>query len=393
MRVNTRVRPSDSGKWIVEWDIHEEGRQRIRKQKTIVAQNKKQAMAKALKLAEKFEHEGFASLIHRYELFGDFAAALADKGWLSANKKKILRYSTLDDYRNRVKTDIIPYFGTKKLTQISKADVSNFEEELDRRGLSVTSRRHHIQVLRNIMQMAIWAGIVSSNPCDDMAYSDSRDPGVDPEAEDEEEKVTVWDSDQVAIFINAALKAYPMPESPTGALLALSALTGCRLGECLGFRWKNAVLAGDRPYIDVKSSLSKVNTLDFLMKSAAAHRTIPLNSRAAQILRQWRLASAETGPDARIFPLKYFAYRSPFLQVTKKAQLPQIRFHDLRASWCSNAFLRIHASSTNANIIQELTELSRAAGHSSFNITYDFYIKVTKGLRSAVPKAIEGYGE
>ena len=120
--------------------------------------------------------------------------------------------------------------------------------------------------------------------------------------------------------------------------------TGMRRGEMLALKWSNT---------DV------VNRTAFLpLTKNGGSRTVPLSSKAIQILES--LPRSITG---EVFPIKPEAVAAAFIKATRRADVKDFHFHDLR-----------HTAITHlATKLPNLIELAAVSGHKSLTMLKRYY--------------------
>ena len=130
--------------------------------------------------------------------------------------------------------------------------------------------------------------------------------------------------------------------------MRLSAMTGMRRAEVIGLRWNDVDLKNDT--VHVRKTLTKANDGSELEdpKSQRGRRAIDLDPDTSVVLGTWRQAQREealafgrvsfqqnnahglvfTRPDG--VPLHPDVVSKTFCEISDRANLPRIRFHDLR---------------------------------------------------------------
>ncbi len=176
------------------------------------------------------------------------------------------------------------------------------------------------------------------------------------------------------------------------ALYALAVTTGMRRGELLGLKWEDVDL--NVGTVRVKRSLILIRGgLVFVPpKSAKSRRSITLTSGVVESLekhkayqdeerlgKRWRKNSLvfPTTVGTPIYPHHFV--RRYFKKLLKKANLPDIRFHDLRHT-CATLLL---TKSVHPKIVQEIL------GHSTISITLDTYSHVLPNMQEKAVAAME----
>ena len=203
---------------------------------------------------------------------------------------------------------------------------------------------HTLRVLKMALQQAVRWQMLPRNVADAV-----KPPKI------ERQELQVWNRQQVATFLDAT-EAHPLH-----AAFYLALLTGMRRGELVGLKWEDVDL--DRARLTVRNNLvevigapiegktrlnkataSSVHLEVSTPKSKASRRTIVLSKGTVQKLREhqeqqraWREHAAEawteqgfvftTTTGALVWPS---ALAKAFTTLLKEAEVPAIRFHDMR---------------------------------------------------------------
>ena len=135
------------------------------------------------------------------------------------------------------------------------------------------------------------------------------------------------------------------------AAICLAVLTGLRLGELFALRWSDLEL-GDEPVVRVRGSLQRVKGQLVVLepKTRESVRDVALGSLGAEALRRHRgrqveerLRAGSAWEDGdlvfpnvrgRYTPPDYFVRRD-FRRIVEQANLPRMRFHDLRHTFAT----------------------------------------------------------
>lgn len=128
-------------------------------------------------------------------------------------------------------------------------------------------------------------------------------------------------------------------------LVALALETAMRRGELLGLRWNQ---------VDLDLRVARLE----LTKNGYA-RQVPLSSRAINILK----ALQESAEDACVFPIGAHAVHAAFRRACARANLPDLRFHDLRHS----------AATRMADKLSNVLELSAVTGHRTVQMLKRYF--------------------
>jgi integrase len=300
--------------------------------------------------------------------------------WLSTTEASV-RPSTHRRYQDLMRLHVVPALGGIRLATLSPADLQRLYADRLASGLSPTSVSHlHFVVHRALHQALRW-GLVQRN------VSEMVDP---PRRKTPEAKT--WDAKQVATVLAIG------EQTPLAALWRLALLTGMRRGELLGLQWND--IDFDKKTLAVRRTRSrgKGGTWELGQpKTTSGRRSIALPASCVSALRKHRAAqNAERlrlGPlwedNGFVFtnhtggPLHVNSLVSQYEKLIKTAEVPRIRFHDLRHT---SATLLL-AQDIHPKIVQE------RLGHADIGMTLNRYSHVTPSMQreaaEALDKAIE----
>lgn len=299
--------------------------------------------------------------------FAEFAAH-----WLSTyvDNPHQMKRSSADRYRRILNGRLLPYFGEYPLTGITTERVQAFVSDLAKEGLSPKTVQSYLIPLQSMFTAAIRQGYIKRSPVDLVQKPKLR------------QKETAFLS---AVELRRFLAAVD-PEWRT--FFTVLGLTGMRLGEALGMRWKN--LDFDAGVYNVTERLYEAH-FD-TPKSDAGRRRIDLSGAVLEALRthkaeqaQHRLESGGRYSDEDLvfcaawgIPItNYKPLRHAFAAGLKAAGCPAVRIHDLRHTYAS----LLIAQGENPKYIQ------RQLGHASIQMTFDVYGHLMPDVsRAAVEK-------
>jgi integrase len=187
-------------------------------------------------------------------------------------------------------------------------------------------------------------------------------------------EISPLSADQVQDFLDAAKgdRLY--------ALFVVAIGTGMRLGEIFGLRWQDVDLPGHsitvrNTLIEVSGKLTlaepktpksrrRVDLPGVVVEALVAHRAQSVREGFARV--PWVFCNSIGGPLRRThFPTNHFKW------LLAKAELPAIRFHDLRHT---SATLLL-AAGVHPKVVQE------RLGHSRIGITLDIYSHIVPTMQ------------
>ena len=311
--------------------------------------------------------------------FADFVVE-----WLERQRARQLRPKTLEAYENAI-AHLLPTFGEFHVGAIGRRDVDAFlvaqtKATRIRRKQAVPyapqTINKHLVVLKGILGAAVEHGHLPENPARKVGHL--KEP-------DREEALHFLEPKEIERLLSIA-------DDPWRTLYLVAIHTGLRRGELLGLRWRDVDL--QKGLLHVRRSLGRVRSgeghgeregphyvvEEAALKSRHSRRTVDLSQTAAQAL-----LALPAGDE----PARDFVFRSQaggpidpdnvdraFKRHLAAADLPEIRFHDLRHT---------HASLLVAAGVHPKAMQARL-GHASITTTLNTYGHL-------MPSAFENVGE
>ena len=296
--------------------------------------------------------------------------------WFATNTDE-WRPRTRRGYRRAIDGFLVPAFGSLRLEQLSPQKVQRW---LTEHKTEHGARRRIVlahATLRSAMSDAQRLQLVSIN-----AAALVRVPQPTPRP------IAPLDVDQARAFLTQASK------HRLGPLFSVALACGLRLGEATGLRWDDTDLATGE--LRIRQQLQRVGKRLILqeLKTAKSRRTLAIPQVCLAALRvhrnqqlQERLKAGPRWVDSGLVFTTYRTYRDgkglslkvgaglhprnvvrALCAILDAANLPRIRFHDLRHS----------AASLLIAEGVELVEVSMLLGHSELRVTADLYSHLQK---------------
>jgi integrase len=296
--------------------------------------------------------------------------------WLSDCVRGTIRESTFERYESIVQLHITPALGRLRLKALNPARVQSFYRDRLDSGLSpATVQKIHV-VLHKALKQAVKWSLIPRNVTEAVT--------VPRPAPQEMRPLSV---DEVRRFLQAA------SDEPLEALYVLAVHTGMRQGELLALKWNDVDLEAGA--VSVRRTLSRVNGHYRLgePKTKKSRRTVKLTGAAVEALRKHlsrQMEDMERLGDLYRDQELVFASGSggilnpsnlrqrSFNKLLKKAELPEIRFHDLRHTCATLLSRNVHPK-----IVQE------TLGYANVAITLDTYSHVLPGMGDKATSAME----
>lgn len=292
-----------------------------------------------------------------------------------------LRPSTLSHYRNDMEHHVKPYLGNRRLTQITAADLRKLYDTLKRkgrtgprsgqcRGLSSTTVHGIHTTLHHALKAAVEQRLIPANPADEV-----EPPKIIRRA------MGILNDEQLKRF-KLAIQADDIWHD----FFYTELTTGLRLGEICGLMWsdfeeRSGTLQVSRTLHKEKGGRLVVGDT----KTYAGMRKIVLPPSTSQLLCERKKKSFSPWifhdplrPEAPINPSS--AYRK-LKEVLKQADLPDIRFHDLRHTFSTHALASGVDAKTLAGIL----------GHTKASFTLDTYTHTTGDMQKRAADIVGGF--
>jgi integrase len=256
-------------------------------------------------------------------------AAFIEGDFLPFARKK---YKSIKDVQSRLSGKIIPQFGHYRLTDIRKADIVRYHEQLQDEISSITANRT-LSLLSSVLKRAVDLELIDKNPAS----------GVKKFYEGESRDRFLSDIELKKFF--AALRK--RLHTPQGQAIFLLISLGLRRSELLGCKWVNVDLDARQIYIPDPKNRKP--------------RYVAINSQAHGLLLKMY---EERTSSAFLFPSgsakgHLLEIRRSFSRTVKEAGIDNLRGHDLRRT---NASLLINGGAS-------LAEVKEALGHQDIRST------------------------
>ena len=296
------------------------------------------------------------------------------KNWLK-EIKGLVKPSTYETYDKTVYGKLIPYFEKKnyKLDELTSKVFTDYFKYLStngksngKGGLKRKSVKNIRGVLSAMMEYATENKYISEN-----IISTSKMPVFE---KDIIRETYVYSPSEVSALLETAKNN----DSHIYLFLLLVCFTGLRKGEAMALTWDDIDFARKNVTINKSrtGSRTEITSLITTPKTSSSNRTIPLNDRVIEVLREWKIKQAEIDKDCkynyneivRTCKGKPYNNLSAINRVVNrlivKAGLPHTTIHGLRHAV---------ASMLDENGIP-LQDISILLGHENVSTTEKIYI-------------------
>lgn len=291
--------------------------------------------------------------------------------WINEYMIFTIRESTLDSYKAMIKNQIKPYLGDRPLSALTTQELQKFYNTVKKKGRVNPDKLHGTELadsmvrgihmmLHEALDMAVRLRLIVKNPTVGTTIPKNNYP---PKQIPNDEQL-----DRFMKRIRQDERWYDF--------FYTELTTGLRRGEICGLKWED--FDAENGKLKVRRSVAKRKGGGLNIgetKTETGTRTIVLPPSTAELLRKRK----ETAVSEWIFPNiyepekpmhpDYACHRLKTL--LKQAELPLIRFHDLRHTFATHALVGGVDAKTLSGIL----------GHTNASFTLDTYTHVTTDMQ------------
>ena len=301
--------------------------------------------------------------------------------WLADYMTLTVRESTLSSYKSITEHHIKPLLEDEKIGSITTADIQKMYNWLRENGrvsehyekgnaLSDSFIRRVHMMLHEAMDAAVRERLIPKNPTEGTII-----PKVNYAPKQ------ILTEEQLEKFMEA-LKQDPLWYD----FFYTELTTGMRRGEICGLKWQDFDDKTGRLHIHRSVGTRKGGGIRVgETKTESGARTILLPPGTAEILKQRKKKSYSewifhnpTVPELPLNPTSAYRHLKVLL---RKAELPPIRFHDLRHTFATHAL--------NSGV--DAKTLSGILGHTNASFTLDTYTHMTTDMHRKAAGVVGGF--
>ena len=296
--------------------------------------------------------------------FGDWISY-----WYENQLKPELREGSYRAYEGHLKQYILPNIGHIPLNKLTASDIQQFylwlkkdgrtlRREENGSGLSDNLVINIHSFCRRALDAAVKENLIPINPAAECKLPSSH----------RKEMQILTREEMQRLLIQAKYEGYY-------EVFLLELATGLRRGELVALRWDDLNFRTGELKIDKQIVRTKAGLVVSEPKTKAAVRTVILPPPVLNALREYR----RTVDSEWIFPSprkdgkpispSYISQR--LREILKRAGCKQVRFHDLRHTFATNALE--HG--------MDIKTLSTVIGHVSSSVTLNVYAHITDDMK------------
>ncbi|MCM3367887.1 site-specific integrase [Bacillus safensis] len=289
------------------------------------------------------------------------------KEWIRTEKEGTVKDVTLRDYKNIGENILSHYIGSVPLGSLTREHIVNMVSNLN--SYSAKYIRKIVSVLNDALKHASEQEIISKNVASNVPI-----PRI------QQKEFQVWNADQVAKFLNDS------KDMTYHVLYRTLLMTGMRIGEALGLRWKDINKTTSGYLLSIRQTVNNYGVLETGGKTKSSMRSVEIDTETADYiftLKETIQKNKEKFKDSYIDqdlifctrhgnvlqqPNIRFAYRKDMESI----DLPRIRIHDFRHTHATLLLER----KINPKVVSE------RLGHSSVVITLTTYAHVLPTMQT-----------
>ena len=288
-----------------------------------------------------------------------------------ADMETRLREHTMRTKKYIIDLKILPYFGQKRVNDITAADIRRWQNELIKKGYSPTYLKTINNQLSAIFNYAVKYYDLKGNPCTKAgSIGKSR-----------AEEMSFWTIDEFRQFVDCI-----MDKRQSYMSFMILYWIGMRLGELLALTPADIDL--DKHTISITKSYQRLGKKDVVTppKTPKSKRLITIPEFLVVDIKDYMDSLYEVQEDDRLFPVTKYFLEHEMQRGIKASGVKRIRIHDLRHS--------------HASMLVELgfspLEIADRLGHEKIETTLNTYshlypnkqIKIADRLDSEYKEAL-----
>lgn len=299
--------------------------------------------------------------------------------WLDEYMIFAVRESTLDGYRCLIENQVKRFIGDKQLSSLTTAEFQKFYNKIKKQGRVKPNRdgsyeladsmvRKVHMMLHEALDTAVKERLIAKNPTN----------GTTIPKNNYTEK-QILDDEQLEAFLEVV-----KGEEYWCDFFYVEVMTGLRRGEICGLKWNDVDFDANKLRVERSVGVKKGGGVNIgETKTNTDTRNIIMPPSVSEVLKRRKQTAitewvfpAFLNPEQPLHPEA--AYRK-LKVILKHAELPLIRFHDLRHTFATHAMKGGIDPKTLSGIL----------GHTNASFTLDTYTHVTSDMQK-IASAVVG---
>ena len=323
-----------TGLWVAQWyevDIY--GKKKRHKKRGF----------KTMREAKQYENERSLKNAGSMDmLFKDFVEQYFE------DKDSSLKIRTKKNKRYMLEQHVIPFFGDTKISEITPAHITKWQNEMSKKGFSDSYLRMIDNQFRALFTHATKIYDLDNNPC----------KRVERLGSDDSRSLNFWTVEEYETFMTTIPE-----ESRYYVIFETLFWTGMRIGEMLALTKSD--IDFDNNTISISKTYYRTDKTDYITepKTKQSIRVVDIPEFLKKELKEFCDSKYALPDDERIFPIVQEAVQRKIRENAVRAGVKKIRVHDLRHS---------HASYLINKGVQPLI-IKERLGHKDIKITLNTY--------------------
>lgn len=233
------------------------------------------------------------------------------------DKEGELKERSIKNKKHMIKKHISPYFGSKRLNEITPSDIINWQNSIRKKGYSQTYLRMLQNQITAIFNHAQRIYNLDNNPCKKVKKMGKSDAG----------NLDFWTYEEYQKFIDVVDK-----KSYYYVIFEILFWTGCRSGELLALDRESINFENNQIYISKTYYRNDKRDIITSPKTEGSIRTIDIPEFLTDEIRDYYNRLYDYPKEKRLFPIGAEALQHKMKRDIIKAGIKKIRVHDLRHS-------------------------------------------------------------
>lgn len=233
------------------------------------------------------------------------------------DKKGELKERSIKNKKYMIDSHVLPYFGEKKMCEITPSDIIQWQNTIREKGYSQTYLRMIQNQITALFTHACNIYGLANNPCKKVKKMGKSDA----------ERIDFWTKNEYDEFI-ATIDS----DDRYYTLFEILFWTGCRVGELLALTKDDVDFSNNQ--IHITKTYYRDNQKDNVSttKTEQSVRTIDIPEFLKVEIQEYINRIYDCTSKERLFPIGHRAVEQKMKRHIEKAEVKKIRVHDLRHS-------------------------------------------------------------